>query len=50
FVGEAWKLGLDMKDTCDRVIVEKTVRELMEDRKDEFGSQQIRWRNLQNSA
>ncbi|KAI7739961.1 hypothetical protein M8C21_004174 [Ambrosia artemisiifolia] len=36
FVGEVWKLGLDMKDTCDRVIVEKTVRELMEDRKDEF--------------
>ncbi|KAI7749538.1 hypothetical protein M8C21_006280, partial [Ambrosia artemisiifolia] len=36
FVGEVWKLGLDMKDTCDRVIVKKTVRELMEDRKDEF--------------
>nr|XP_043633193.1 7-deoxyloganetic acid glucosyl transferase-like isoform X1 [Erigeron canadensis]XP_043633194.1 7-deoxyloganetic acid glucosyl transferase-like isoform X1 [Erigeron canadensis] len=36
FVGEVWKLGLDMKDTCDKVIIEKTVRELMEDRKDEF--------------
>lgn len=36
FVGEVWKLGLDMKDTCDRVIVEKMVRELMEERKDEF--------------
>ncbi|XP_076904769.1 7-deoxyloganetic acid glucosyl transferase-like isoform X1 [Bidens hawaiensis] len=36
FVGEVWKLGLDMKDTCDRVIVEKTVRELMDTRKDEF--------------
>ncbi|KAK9061111.1 hypothetical protein SSX86_018291 [Deinandra increscens subsp. villosa] len=36
YVGEVWKLGLDMKDTCDRVIIEKTVRELMEDRKDEF--------------
>ncbi|KAI3793275.1 hypothetical protein L1987_35891 [Smallanthus sonchifolius] len=34
YVGEVWKLGLDMKDTCDRVIVEKAVRELMEDRKD----------------
>ncbi|KAI3721155.1 hypothetical protein L2E82_32160 [Cichorium intybus] len=36
FVGEVWKLGLDMKDTCDKVIVEKMVRELMEDRRDEF--------------
>ncbi|KAD7480199.1 hypothetical protein E3N88_03335 [Mikania micrantha] len=36
YVGEVWKLGLDMKDTCDRVIIEKTVRELMEYRKDEF--------------
>ncbi|KAI3519891.1 hypothetical protein L1887_09111 [Cichorium endivia] len=36
FVGEVWKLGLDMKDSCDRVIVEKMVRELMEDRRDEF--------------
>ncbi|CAK9171803.1 unnamed protein product [Ilex paraguariensis] len=36
FVGEAWKLGLDMKDTCDRVIVEKMVKELMEVRKEEF--------------
>ncbi|XP_071705911.1 7-deoxyloganetic acid glucosyl transferase-like isoform X2 [Rutidosis leptorrhynchoides] len=36
FVGEVWKLGLDMKDTCDRLIIEKTVRELMDGRKDEF--------------
>ncbi|CAK9135686.1 unnamed protein product [Ilex paraguariensis] len=36
FVGEVWKLGLDMKDTCDRVIVEKMIKELMEERKDEF--------------
>lgn len=36
FVSEAWKLGLDMKDTCDRVIVEKMVKDLMVDRKDEF--------------
>ncbi|KAG8380767.1 hypothetical protein BUALT_Bualt06G0050300 [Buddleja alternifolia] len=36
YVGEVWKLGLDMKDTCDRVIVEKIIRELMELRKDEF--------------
>ncbi|XP_022868000.1 7-deoxyloganetic acid glucosyltransferase-like, partial [Olea europaea var. sylvestris] len=36
FVGEIWKLGLDMKDTCDRKIVERMVRELMESKKEEF--------------
>ncbi|XP_011100060.1 7-deoxyloganetic acid glucosyltransferase-like [Sesamum indicum] len=36
FVSEVWKVGLDMKDSCDRVIVEKTVRDIMEVRRDEF--------------
>ncbi|CAI9759719.1 unnamed protein product [Fraxinus pennsylvanica] len=36
YVGEFWKLGLDMKDTCDRVIVEGMVKKLMELKKDEF--------------
>ncbi|KAA8539653.1 hypothetical protein F0562_026345 [Nyssa sinensis] len=36
FVSEVWKLGLDMKDTCDRVLIEKNVRDLMVVRKDEF--------------
>nr|ALV83447.1 putative 7-deoxyloganetic acid-O-glucosyl transferase 1 [Olea europaea subsp. europaea] len=36
FVSEVWKIGLDIKDTCDRDIIEKAVRELMEERKDEF--------------
>lgn len=36
FVGEVWKLGLDMKDTCDRFVIEKMVRDLMKDRRDEF--------------
>lgn len=36
FVGEFWKIGLDMKDTCDRVIVEKMVKDLMVERRDEF--------------
>ncbi|XP_051122845.1 7-deoxyloganetic acid glucosyl transferase-like [Andrographis paniculata] len=36
FVSEVWKMGLDIKDTCDRVIVENVVREVMEVRKDEF--------------
>ncbi|CAI9091602.1 OLC1v1026674C1 [Oldenlandia corymbosa var. corymbosa] len=36
FVSEAWKVGLDMKDTCDRSIVEEMVRDLMDVRKEEF--------------
>lgn len=36
FVGEIWKIGMDMKDTCDRVVIERMVRDLMEVRKDEF--------------
>ncbi|XP_057789016.1 7-deoxyloganetic acid glucosyl transferase-like [Salvia miltiorrhiza] len=36
FVSEVWKIGLDIKDTCDRLIIEKAVRDLMEVRKDEF--------------
>ncbi|XP_051122844.1 7-deoxyloganetic acid glucosyl transferase-like [Andrographis paniculata] len=36
FVGEVWKIGIDIKDTCDRHIVENVVTELMEVRKDEF--------------
>ncbi|KAF2294884.1 hypothetical protein GH714_025919 [Hevea brasiliensis] len=36
FVSEAWKLGLDMKDMCDRGVVENMVNDLMEDRRDEF--------------
>nr|XP_043611599.1 7-deoxyloganetic acid glucosyl transferase-like [Erigeron canadensis]XP_043611607.1 7-deoxyloganetic acid glucosyl transferase-like [Erigeron canadensis] len=36
FVEAVWKLGLDMKDTCDRKIIEKTIKVVMEDRKMEF--------------
>ncbi|CDP05610.1 unnamed protein product [Coffea canephora] len=36
FVGELWKLELVMKDTCERKIVEKMIRDLMVKRKDEF--------------
>lgn len=35
-VGEFWKLGLDMKDTCDRVTVERMIKELMDSKKEEF--------------
>ncbi|KZV51700.1 7-deoxyloganetic acid glucosyltransferase-like [Dorcoceras hygrometricum] len=36
FTSEVWKIGLDIKDICDRVVIENAVRELMEVRKDEF--------------
>ena len=36
FVSEVCKLGIDMKDVCDRVIVEKMVHHLMEERREIF--------------
>ncbi|KAM0062274.1 putative 7-deoxyloganetic acid glucosyltransferase [Helianthus debilis subsp. tardiflorus] len=36
FVEAVWKLGIDMKDTCDRTTIERIVNEVMEVRKDEF--------------
>ncbi|XP_057977516.1 7-deoxyloganetic acid glucosyl transferase-like [Malania oleifera] len=36
FVSEVWRVGVDMKDTCDRVVIEKMVREVMEVRREEF--------------
>ncbi|CAI0555253.1 unnamed protein product [Linum tenue] len=35
-VSDVWRIGLDMKDKWDRSTVEKTVRELMEGRRDEI--------------
>ncbi|KAL2554555.1 UDP-glycosyltransferase 85A2 [Forsythia ovata] len=35
-VSEIWKVGFDMKDTCDRSTVEKLVRDLMEDKREEI--------------
>lgn len=35
-MSEVWKLGLDMKDVCDRHVVEKMVNDLMVHRKEEF--------------
>lgn len=36
FVSEAWKVGLDMKDVCDRKVVEKMVNHLMVEGRNEF--------------
>ncbi|KAL6328171.1 hypothetical protein AAG906_034314 [Vitis piasezkii] len=36
FVSHVWKLGIDMKDTCDRITIEKMVGNLMEEKRAEF--------------
>ncbi|QCD90720.1 cytokinin-N-glucosyltransferase [Vigna unguiculata] len=36
FVSDVWKVGLDMKDVCDRDVVEKMVNDIMVHRRDEF--------------
>ncbi|MCD9646126.1 hypothetical protein HAX54_035678 [Datura stramonium] len=35
-VNEFWKIGLDMKDICDRSVVEKMVKDLMGTKKDDY--------------
>ena len=35
-VSNLWRVGFDMKDTCDRFIIEKIVRDLMEDKREEI--------------
>ncbi|XP_071689420.1 7-deoxyloganetic acid glucosyltransferase-like [Rutidosis leptorrhynchoides] len=46
FVGEVWKIGVDMKDTCDRLIVENAVRDVMETKKNMFTECADNWANL----
>ncbi|KAM2395853.1 hypothetical protein ACFX1X_033162 [Malus domestica] len=31
WIGEVWRIGIDMKDTCERSIVEEMIRRLMEE-------------------
>ncbi|RXI02127.1 hypothetical protein DVH24_026657 [Malus domestica] len=31
WIGEVWRIGIDMKDTCERSMVEKMIRRLMEE-------------------
>ncbi|KAJ4822345.1 hypothetical protein Tsubulata_029768, partial [Turnera subulata] len=45
FVSEVWKLGLDMKDVCDRKIVEKMVNDLMVERREELFASATRFPN-----
>ena len=42
YVEEVWKIGLDMKDTCDSNVVEKMVNDLMVGKKDELAKSTVR--------
>ncbi|KAI3731122.1 hypothetical protein L1987_62305 [Smallanthus sonchifolius] len=46
FVGEVWKIGLDMKDTCDRLLVEKAIRDIMDSKDDVFTQSANTWASL----
>ncbi|KAF6161067.1 hypothetical protein GIB67_007708 [Kingdonia uniflora] len=50
YVGEVWKNGIDMKDTCDRSTIEKMVRDLMKDRKDELMKSSMRLEKMVRSS
>ncbi|KAI3734916.1 hypothetical protein L6452_14398 [Arctium lappa] len=50
FVGEVWKVGVDMKDSCDRLIVEKAVRDVMETSRNMFAQSGNNWANLAKKA
>ncbi|KAI7726678.1 hypothetical protein M8C21_000655, partial [Ambrosia artemisiifolia] len=46
FVAEVWKMGVDMKDTCDRLLVEKAVRDIMDSKHNVFTQSADTWANL----
>ncbi|XP_047956778.1 7-deoxyloganetic acid glucosyltransferase-like [Salvia hispanica] len=50
FVSEVWKIGLDMKNTCDRLLIERMVREVMEVKRDELLEKVRGMANMANKA
>ncbi|MFS7961276.1 putative 7-deoxyloganetin glucosyltransferase [Helianthus anomalus] len=46
FVGEVWKIGVDMKDTCDRLLVEKAVRDIMDSKHNAITQSTNTWASL----
>ncbi|KAL1542134.1 7-deoxyloganetic acid glucosyl transferase [Salvia divinorum] len=50
FVSEVWGIGLDMKDTCDRMLIERMVREVMGVRRDELLEKACGMANLAKKA
>ncbi|XP_062006838.1 7-deoxyloganetic acid glucosyltransferase-like [Rosa rugosa] len=41
WVGEVWKIGVDMKDTCDRSTIEKMIKTLMEGKERDMISRSV---------
>ncbi|KAI4314431.1 hypothetical protein L6164_027341 [Bauhinia variegata] len=50
FVSHVWKLGMDMKDVCDRKVLEKMVNDLMVDKREEFTKSSDEMANLAMKA
>ncbi|KAG6395196.1 hypothetical protein SASPL_145837 [Salvia splendens] len=50
FVSEVWKIGLDVKDSCDRLLIESMVREVMEVKRDELLEKARGMANMANKA
>ncbi|KAM0043133.1 putative 7-deoxyloganetin glucosyltransferase [Helianthus debilis subsp. tardiflorus] len=46
FVEEVWKVGVDIKDTCDRLRVEKAVRDIMDSKHNVYTQSANTWANL----
>ncbi|CAI9766241.1 unnamed protein product [Fraxinus pennsylvanica] len=49
-VSEVWKVGVDMKDTCDRSTVEKLVRDVMENKIEECKESTMKNSRLANDS
>ena len=50
FVSKVWKLGLDMKDVCDRNVVENMVNDIMVNKKEEFSRSAIEMADLASKS
>ncbi|KAI7733546.1 hypothetical protein M8C21_005034 [Ambrosia artemisiifolia] len=46
FVGEVWKMGVDLKDTSDRLQIEKAVRDIMDSKHNVFTQSANTWANV----
>ncbi|KNA10904.1 hypothetical protein SOVF_139990 [Spinacia oleracea] len=50
YVSEVWRIGLDMKDTCDRTIVMNMINDLMDKKKDELERSMRKISDLANKS
>ncbi|KAF7845432.1 7-deoxyloganetic acid glucosyltransferase [Senna tora] len=49
-VSEMWRVGIDMKGSCDRVIVENMVRDLMENKREDILRSTAEMANMANES